>query len=60
MYSRAEHYRRRGFEAQQLAAQATERPIRDAFEDVAEGWFVLAEHMDWLDRHHSDQEAKKK
>ena len=40
--SRAEYYRRRGLEAQQRAARTTEEKIRDAFEDVAEGWFVLA------------------
>jgi hypothetical protein len=59
MYSRAEYYRRRGLEAQQRAARTTEEKIRDAYEDVAEGWFVLAEQMDWLDRHHDDQQADK-
>src|SRR5215469_10094848 len=57
MYSRAEYYRRRGLEAQQRAAQTTEEKIRDAFEDVAEGWFVLAQQLDWLDRQHNDQQA---
>ena len=47
--SRAEYYRRRGLEAKQRAARTTEEKIRDAFEDVAEGWFVLAEQMDRLD-----------
>jgi hypothetical protein len=50
MSSRAEYYRSRGLEAQQRAAQTNEEKIRDAFENVAEGWFVLAEQMDWLDR----------
>jgi hypothetical protein len=59
MYSRAEYYRRRGLEAQQRAAQTTEGKIRDAFEDVAEGWFVLAEQLDWLERQHNDQQANK-
>jgi hypothetical protein len=59
MYSRAEYYRRRGLEAQQRAARTTEEKIRDAYEDVAEGWFVLAEQMDWLDRQHDDQQAAK-
>ena len=59
MSSRAEYYRRRGLEAQQRAAQATEVKIRDAFEDVAEGWFVLAEQSGWLDRQHNDQQANK-
>src|SRR5262249_17556697 len=34
----------------QRAAQTTETKIRDAFETVAEGWFELAEQLDWLDR----------
>src|SRR5262249_17939771 len=59
MSSRAEYYRRRGLEAEQRAAQATEVKIRDAFEDVAEGWFVLAEQSDWLERQHNDQQASK-
>jgi hypothetical protein len=59
MYSRAEYYRRRGLEAHQRAAQTTEAKIRDAFEDVAEGWFVLAEQLDWLERQHNDQQANK-
>jgi hypothetical protein len=58
MYSRADYYRRRGLEAQQRAAQTAEPKIRDMFEDVAEGWFVLATQMHWLDRHHNDQADK--
>jgi hypothetical protein len=57
MSSRAEYYRRRGLEPQQRAAQTTEEMIRDAFENVAEGWFVLAEQLDWLDRQHYDQQT---
>jgi hypothetical protein len=50
-HSRAEYYRRRGIEAQQRAARATEPKIKDAFEDVASGWFVLAEQVEWLESH---------
>src|SRR5262249_50502353 len=46
MSSRAKLYRLRGLVAQRWAAQATERPIRDTFEDVAEGWFQLAEQAE--------------
>jgi hypothetical protein len=49
MYSRADAYRLRGFQAQQQAAQATEDKTRDAFEIVAEGWFELAEMAERLD-----------
>jgi len=59
MSSRAEYYRRLGVDAQQRAAQTTEEKIRDAFESVAEGWFVLAEQSDWLERQHNDQQASK-
>jgi hypothetical protein len=54
MFSRAEYFRRRGLEAQQQAAHTSEDKIRDAFQTVAEGWFVLADQLDWLDRHHDD------
>src|SRR5262249_58628203 len=61
MSSRAEYYRGRGIEALQRAAQATKPEIRLAFEEVASGWFVLAEQVDWLDRRrHSAPEEKPK
>ena len=50
MSSRAECYRRWGLEAQQRAAQTTEEKIKDAFETVAGGWFLLAEQLDWLEK----------
>src|SRR5438094_5608626 len=50
MSSRAECYRRWGLEAQQRAAQTTEEKIRDAFETVAGGWFLLAEQLEWLEK----------
>ena len=59
MYSRAESYRRRGFDAQRRAAQTTAEKIGDAFEDIARVWFVLAEHVDWLDRYYKDRHADK-
>jgi hypothetical protein len=51
MYSRAGYYRRRGFEAQQWAGQTSEEKMRDAFQDVAAGWFLLAELLYCLDEH---------
>src|SRR5262245_37462647 len=53
MFSRAQHFCRRGFEAQQRAAQASEEKIRDMFQIVAEGWFELAEQEDRRDRQHN-------
>jgi len=57
MCSRAEEYRRRGIEAKQRAAQAN---IRLAFEDVARGWFLLAEQANWLDRRDRDAQHDEK
>ena len=55
MSSRAEHFRSRGFEALQRAAQTSEDKIRDAFQTVAEGWFELAQHEDGRDKQHKRQ-----
>jgi hypothetical protein len=61
MYSRAEEYRRRGNEARQRAAQSTNLSIKEAFLEVARGWFTLAEQVAWLDgeRARSEQNDKK-
>ena len=50
MNLRAEQYRRRGTEAQQRAAQTTDLGVKEAFKELARGWFVLAEQVTWLDR----------
>jgi hypothetical protein len=50
MYSRADEYRRRANEARQRATATTDLLIKAAFTDVARGWTVLAEQVDWLDR----------
>ena len=51
MRSRAEDYYRRGLEAQQHAAQAAAEPrIKQAFEQVADNWFTLAEQVQWLEQ----------
>ena len=51
MYSRADDYRRRGSVAQQWAAQAIEENTKNVFQDIAAGWFMLAELMDCLNEH---------
>jgi hypothetical protein len=51
MSLRADHYRRRGIEAQQRAADATDLNIRQAFQDIARDWFVLAEQVTKLEEH---------
>jgi hypothetical protein len=61
MDSRAEEYRRRGMEARQRAAQITDLSIKQAFTDIARGWFTLAEQVAWLDqeRGRSQRDDKK-
>jgi hypothetical protein len=53
MHSRAEFYRRLGLEAQQRAAQVTDLSLKQTFKDVARHWLMLAERVDWLDKHHN-------
>jgi hypothetical protein len=60
MRSRAEEYRRRGTEAEQRAAQATEPTIKNAFEDVASGWFLLAHQVEWLEGQRATSNEKPK
>ena len=43
MRSKAEEYRRRGIEAQQGAARATDLSIKQTFTDIAHGGFALAD-----------------
>jgi hypothetical protein len=42
--------RQKAAEAKQSAAKARNPSIKRAFEEVAGGWLVLAEQMDWMDR----------
>jgi hypothetical protein len=62
MHPRVEEYRRRGIEARQRAERSTNLNIKQAFIDVARGWFTLAEQVAWLDseRARSDRNDKKK
>ena len=43
-------YRQRAAEARTRAAQASNPATKKAFEDVARGWLLLAEQMEWMDR----------
>jgi hypothetical protein len=52
-HSRAEYYRRLGVEAQQRAGQTTNLSLKEAFKDVARGWFTLADQMEWMDSRHN-------
>jgi hypothetical protein len=56
MYSRSDDYRRRGIEAQNRAAAAADTTIRSAFDELARGWFALAEQTDLLDKCYRDRQ----
>jgi hypothetical protein len=49
MYSLADYYRRRGLVAQQEAARRSNDQNRKRFQEVARGWFELADVSDHLD-----------
>jgi len=49
MSLRADVYRQKAAEAKQSAAQAKNPSMKRAFEEVAAGWLVLAEQMEWMD-----------
>jgi hypothetical protein len=53
MSSRADMYRRRAADANKRAAQAKNLSVKKAFQEVASGWLVLAEQMEWIDRQRS-------
>ena len=59
MYSRADFYRRRGHDAQHWAGRTSEEKMRDAFQDIAAGWFMLAELMDCLNEHDPQADNKR-
>jgi hypothetical protein len=59
MYSLADYYRRRGLVAQQEAAQTLNDQIRITFQEVARGWFELADIGDHLDRREADERARR-
>jgi hypothetical protein len=60
MSLRADNYRQKAAEAKQSAAKATNLSIKKAFEEVAGGWLVLAEQMEWIDRQRSPLHDEKK
>ena len=57
MYLLADYYRRRGLVAQHEAAQTLNEQIRNMFQEVARGWFELADISDHLDRREADERA---
>jgi len=56
MSSRADVYRQRAAAAKMRASQAKDLSVKKAFEEVARGWLVLADQMEWMDRQRSTDE----
>ena len=49
MSLRADMYRQKAVGAKHRAAGASNPSVKAAFEEVARGWLVLAEQMEWID-----------
>jgi hypothetical protein len=49
MSLRADMYRQNAAEARQRARQTRDPSIKTAFEEVARGWLLLAEQLEWMD-----------
>jgi hypothetical protein len=56
MNLRAEDYRRRALQVK--AAQITDPRLKEAFQDIARHWLMLAERAAWLDQHYRDQRTE--
>jgi len=48
-------YRQRAADAKNRATQTNSPHVKSAFKEVARGWLLLAEQMEWMDR---QEEAK--
>jgi hypothetical protein len=58
MSSGSDEFRQKAAEAKNRAAQTINPSIKGAFEEVARGWLLLAEQMEWLDRQKVTSEEK--
>jgi hypothetical protein len=43
-------YRQMAAECRKRAAQASNPSVKSAYQEVARGWLLLAEQMEWMDR----------
>jgi hypothetical protein len=50
MSLRADRYRETAADAKDRAARARNPSLKSAFEEVANGWLLLAEKVEWIDR----------
>src|SRR5262249_29219844 len=53
MSSRSDEYRHKAAEAKNRAAQTSSLSIKNAFEEVARDWLLLAEQTEWIERRRS-------
>jgi hypothetical protein len=58
MSLRADACRERAAEAKQSAAKAKNPYMKRAFEEVAHGWLLLAEQMEWMDGQEETREGE--
>ena len=58
MSPRGDIYRQRAAEAKKRAAEASNLHVKSAFKEVARGWLVLAEQMEWMEHQDEATEGK--
>jgi hypothetical protein len=51
-------YRQRAAEAKNRATQASNPHVKTAFKEVARGWLLLAEQMEWMERQDEVKEGE--
>jgi hypothetical protein len=51
-------YRQRATDAKNRAAQTNNPHVKSAFKEVARGWLLLAEQMEWRDRQEEAKEGE--
>jgi hypothetical protein len=58
MSPRSDMYRQRAAEAKNRATQASNPHVKTAFKEVARGWLLLAEQMEWMERQDEAKEGE--
>jgi hypothetical protein len=58
MSPRSDMYRQRAAEAKNRATQASNPRVKTALKEVARGWLLLAEQMEWMDRQEGTTEGE--
>jgi len=58
MSPRSHMYRQRAADAKNRATQTNNPHVKSAFKEVARGWLLLAEQMEWMDRQEEAKEGE--